>query len=161
MLFVVFQIGQDRYALDAGRVVQVVPLLALKRLPHAPKGVAGVFVYQGSPVPAVDLCELTLGRPAAEMLSTRIILVNFAAPGGEAHLLGLIAEKATEVLRKDPRDFVDSGINLKAAPYLGPVLADPKGPIHWLQEEHLVSGPVQKLLFASSPLVTPAAADRV
>ena len=76
MLFLLFQMGNDRYALEARRVVEVVPLLELKHLPQAPKGVAGIFNYRGHPVPAVDVSELTLGVPAVERLSTRIIIVH-------------------------------------------------------------------------------------
>ncbi len=153
MLFLLFQIGPDRYALDARKVVQVLPLVGIKRLPQAPKGVAGVFVFQGKPVPAVDLSELTIGQRAGNLLSTRIILINYSRPGGHDHLLGLIAEKATDVLRKEPQDFVNSGINMKAAPYLGPVLRDPKGPIQWFYEQQLLSAPVQQLLFNTPALM--------
>ena len=76
MLFLVFQIGNDRYAMDTSRIVEVIPFLALKRIPQAPKGVAGLFNYRGQPVPALDLCDLTLGQPAREHLSTRIIIVK-------------------------------------------------------------------------------------
>ena len=64
MLFLVFQLGKDRYALEARRVVEVVPLLGLKKVPQAPKAVAGIFNYRGRPVPAIDLCQLALGQPA-------------------------------------------------------------------------------------------------
>ena len=101
MLFLVCQMGRERYAVEASRIVEVVPLVSLKRLPQAPKGVAGVFNYRGQPVPAIDLCELTLGHKAAERLSTRIILVNYPDASGQNHLLGLIAEYATELLRKE------------------------------------------------------------
>ncbi len=159
MLFVVFQIGKDRYALDSSKVVQVLPLLQIKRLPQAPKGVAGVFMYRGKPVPAIDLSELTIGQPAPELLSTRIIVVNYEGPNGKAQALGLIAENATGWLRKEARDFVSSGIKIKNAPYLGPVLMDPKGPIQWLHEQRLLTGPVQKLLFSSPGLMEAAMAD--
>src|SRR5215471_14522815 len=76
MLFLLFQLGNDRYALEARRVVEAVPLLELTRLPQAPKGVAGIFNYRGHPVPAIDLCELTLGVAASERFSTRIIIVH-------------------------------------------------------------------------------------
>jgi len=158
MLFLLFQIGRDRYALDARKVVQILPLLHLKRLPHAPRGIAGVFMYRGTPVPAVDLTELTLGEPAAMRLSTRIILIQHATPGGQPHLLGLIAERATELLRKEPKDMVSSGIKIKAAPYLGPVLKDPSGPIQWVREDHLLTGAVQHLLFSTPALVDSAKA---
>ena len=35
MLFLLFQMGKDRYALEASRVVEVVPMLALNQLPQA------------------------------------------------------------------------------------------------------------------------------
>ena len=38
MLFLLFQLGNDRYALDASRVVEVLPLVELKHLPLAPRG---------------------------------------------------------------------------------------------------------------------------
>ena len=41
MLFLLFRLGHDRYALEARRVVEVVPLLALKKIPQAPRGVVG------------------------------------------------------------------------------------------------------------------------
>lgn len=152
MLFVLFQLGKDRYALEASRVVEVVPLLALKQLPQAPLGVAGIFNYRGRPVPAVDLCALTQGRPAGERLSTRIIVVNYPDASGACHLLGLIAERATETLRKDPQDFLDSGVKLDEAPYLGPILMEDNRPIQWIYEQRLLPEPVRNLLF-SQPAV--------
>jgi chemotaxis-related protein WspB len=153
MLFVLFQLGKDRYALEASHVVEVVPLLEMKRLPQAPAGVAGIFNYRGRPVPAVDLSTLTLGEPAAERFSTRIIIVNYADGAGKTHLLGLIAERATEMLRKDVKDFVDTGVRLGHAPYLGPILMDDQSPIQWIYEQRLLSEPVRKVLFAEPALL--------
>lgn len=148
MLFLLFQMGKDRYALEASRVVEVLPLVALKQLPQSPKGFAGLFNYHGRPVPALDLCQLTIGQPAAERLSTRIILINCPDGRGGHRLLGLIAENATEMLRRNARDFVDPGFKSKDAPYLGPVLLDPKGAIQWIHEQHLLSEHVRNVLFA-------------
>src|SRR5512137_1614377 len=105
MLFLLFQLGEDRYALEASHVVEVVPLLALKQIPHAPRAVAGLFNYRGRPVPAVDLCELALRQPAARRFSTRIMIVNYPDASGGSHLLGLIVEHATGTLRKESGDF--------------------------------------------------------
>jgi len=154
MLFLLFQLGKDRYALDASRVVEVAPLLAMKRLPQAPKGVAGIFNYRGRPVPAVDLCEMATGAPASERLSTRIIIVNYRHENGTEHLLGLIAENATETLRKNTKDWVDSGVTIGAAPYLGPVLLDSRGAIQWVNEQHLLGKPLRDLLFTETANVS-------
>jgi chemotaxis-related protein WspB len=153
MLFLLFQLGNERYALEASRVVEVVPLLALKELPQAPTGVAGIFNYRGRPVPAVDLGALTLGLPASERLSTRIIIVNYPDDRGTNHLLGLVAEHATELLRKDAKDFEDSGLRLDAAPYLGPIVMDGDSAIHWIYEQRLLPEPVRQLLFAEPPVL--------
>src|SRR5215216_5089516 len=101
MLFLLFQLGSERYALDAGQVVAVLPRLGVKAIPHAPSAVAGLCQYRGVPVPVIDLSALALGRPSANRLSTRIVLVQFPNPVGGPHLLGLLAERATETLRRD------------------------------------------------------------
>ena len=150
MLFLLFQLGKERYALQASGVVEVVPLLELKPLPQAPRGVAGIFNYRGRPVPAVDLCALTLGHPASERFSTRIIIVNYPDDRGTNHLLGLIAEHATEMLRKDVNEFLDSGVRLNAAPYLGPILMDNQSPVQWIYEQRLLPEPVRNLLFSAA-----------
>ena len=153
MLFLLFQLGSERYALDASRVVEVVPLLCLQRLPQAPPGVAGVFNYRGQPVPAVDLSQLTMGEPAQECLSTRIIIVNYPDREGRPHLLGLIAEHATETFRAEASDFIEHGMKV-GAPYLGPVFVGPKGPIQWVREQRLLSEPVRDSLFSAFAAAT-------
>ena len=57
-LFLLFRMEGDRYALDAREVVEVLPLLRLKRIPEAPEWVAGVFSHRGVLVPVLDLCAM-------------------------------------------------------------------------------------------------------
>lgn len=154
MLFLTFQLGRDRYAIEANRVLEVLPLLMLKRLPQSPAGVAGLFNLRGRPIAAIDLNELSFGRPAAQCLTTRIILIEHTDGKGRKHPLGLIAEQVTQTIRTEAKDFVNSGVTIARAPYLGPVLMDPAGPIQWLRTEYLVSEPVDQLLF-SEPAPAP------
>jgi chemotaxis-related protein WspB len=151
MLFVLFQLGKDRYALEASRVVEVVPLLALKRFPQSPRGMAGIFIYRGRPVPALDLCQLTMDRPAVEHLSTRIIIVNYSDTPEHEQMVGLIAERATETIRRERSDFVDTGVELSTAPFLGPVLMDDKGMIQLISAQKLLHQNLRELLFQNSP----------
>ena len=150
MLFLLFQVGLDRYALEASRVVEVVPLLELEHLSQAPAGVVGIFNYRGQPVPAVDLSALTLGRPASEHLSTRIIIVNHPDARGQDHLLGIIAEQATSIVRKENRDFSDPAAPLGVPPYLGPVILDDQGIIQRMDERHLLADNVRDMLFSDT-----------
>ena len=147
MLFLLFKIGGDRYAIEATRVLEVVPLLELKRLPHPLEGVTGVFNYRGQPVPAVDLSYITTGVPAAERLSTRIIVVNHEPATGKPQPVGLIAEQATETLQCNSSDFAERQAPPGAAPYLGPILPHERGSVQWVYEQRLLPEPVRQQLF--------------
>src|SRR5712692_2376248 len=147
MLFLVFQLGKDRYALDAGQVAEILPLVAVKQIPHAPVGVAGVFDCRGVPVPVIDLSQLTLGRPAEHRLSTRMVSVHYPDDNGNTRLLGLITEKVTETIRREPADFVDSGLSNERASYLGPVAADARGLVQWIDVSTLLPASVREVLF--------------
>lgn len=105
MLFLHFRIGEGSFALAAGRIVEIVPLVPLRRIRRGPDTVDlptdQTFEYRGQFVPVIDLCLLDLGRPARCRLSTRIIVVRM----GQGDLLGLIAEHATTMVQLDPQDF--------------------------------------------------------
>ncbi len=147
MLFLLFQLGKEAYALEAAEVHEVLPLVGLTEIPLSPRGVAGVFNYRGTPVPVLDLSELLLKRPAEPKLSTRIILVNYPDARGKKQLLGLIAEKSTETLRRGPGDFISSGLANEEAPYLGPVTPGPPGFIQWVRVDQLLPASLRDLLF--------------
>lgn len=154
MLFLLFQLGNDRYALEARRVVEVIPLVSFKRLSNTPAGVAGFFNYRGEAVPAIDLRALTQGDPSSERLSTRIIIVHYPDAERRPRLLGLIAEKATQTIRKESSEFTFTGIQTKSAAYLGPILVEGDQVIQWLHEDRLlpesVSGPLFQAQIAIS-----------
>jgi chemotaxis-related protein WspB len=147
MLFLLFQLGQDRYALDVGQVAEVLPLVSLKQIPQAPPAVAGIFDFRGAPVPVIDLSQTALARPAQRRLSTRIILAHYPDGNGGKRLLGLLAEKVTQTMRREPSDFVAAGVDNDDAPYLGPVASDARGLIQWVEVDQLLTPAVRNLLF--------------
>ncbi len=132
MLVLLFQLGADRYALDATRIAEVLPLVVIRPVPHAPAGVAGVFDYRGEPVPVVDISMVVLGRPAERQLSTRLLVIDPPDPLRGSRRIGLIAEKATQTVRRERTDFVDSGVSNERAAYLGPIMRDAGGFVQWI-----------------------------
>ena len=76
MLLLTFTAGANRYAVDVARVVEVVPRVELRKIPHAPAFLAGLLGYRGKVVPVIDLGLLLDVAPCRDCLSTRIILVN-------------------------------------------------------------------------------------
>ncbi|HKY40188.1 MAG TPA: chemotaxis protein CheW [Polyangiaceae bacterium] len=155
MLFLLFRLGNDRYALPAATIAQVMPLVTLKEIPHALAGVAGVFNYRGESVPAIDLSQLALGRSATWSLTTRIVLVRYVDGRGAERKLGLIAECATEMLRCEASDFATTGVGGDAAPYLGPVTADGRGLIQWIEVSRLLPAALRDTLFNDIALSVP------
>ena len=64
MLFLLFKLDDDRYAIEADKVASVLPLVTAKKIPHAPAAIAGAFTHRGEAIPLMDLSRLTLGRAA-------------------------------------------------------------------------------------------------
>ena len=147
MLFLVFELGKDRYAIEASQVVEILHQVNFKQIPRAPAGVAGILDYHGAPVPLIDLSELALGRPSRKWMSTRIILVKYLAIADERRLLGLLAEQATETLRRGEEDFSGTGLEVSGAPYLGPVTADAEGIVQRIEIQRLLSEELRSQLF--------------
>ncbi|MHC8288526.1 chemotaxis protein CheW [Pseudomonas sp. XS1P51] len=152
-LFLVFRVGNERYALQAIEVAEVLPRLPLRPIAQAPAWVAGVFAYRGAVVPVIDLSALTFGEPAQARTSTRLVLVNYRPDEtAQAQLLGLILEQATDTLRCNPADFRPYGLDNRQAPYLGPVCEDAQGLLQWVRVADLLDEQVRALLFPSPPL---------
>lgn len=142
-LFLLFRIGNERYALEASRVEAVLPLLPLKPVPGAPEGIVGVINYHGAAVPVVDLQAMLLGLGTAPRLSTRLFLVRY---GSEARLIALMVGMATESIPLNPADFQPSGVT--GALCLGPVITLPRGIVQRIDPGAILTPEVSERLWA-------------
>jgi chemotaxis-related protein WspB len=147
MLVLIFEVGDDRYGLDACNVVEVVPAVLLRQLPQPPECFAGLFSYRGMLVPVIDLAQLVHARASREYLSTRIIVVRCPGAAESGPLLGLRAERVTETLRISGEDLTTPPIHLASAPYLGQIARGREGMIQCIRTEHLVPRPLLEALF--------------
>jgi chemotaxis-related protein WspB len=101
MLLSVFSIGLARYALKPEPIVEVLPLIHIEPIPHAPPEVAGSCNYRGVPVLVLDLCRIVGQPPAQPLLSTRLIIVRQGQ-----QLFAILAAGFSETVRVDPKDFI-------------------------------------------------------
>jgi chemotaxis-related protein WspB len=147
MLFLLFELGGDRYAFDAATIAEVQALTDVKAIPGAPAWVAGVTERHGEPVPVIDLAQLALGRPSQPWRSTRLVFVHYRAAHEAPRLLGLVVERATQTRRIERERFADSGIATPHARWLGPVASDELGLIQWIDVQQMLSDDVKALLF--------------
>ncbi len=181
MLLLTFTAGSNRYAVDVVRVVEVVPRVELRALPHAPAFVAGLLGYRGMVVPVIDLGLLLGTQPCQERLSTRIILVN-TAPGDHnrqkqigddasqnskgkgsdrgqsVELLGLVAEHVSELTSAAPEQTVPLPLSLPQAPYLGAVVRPEEGIVQLIMVEKLRESVLREVFFEQT--VAPAEPSR-
>lgn len=146
MMYVLFSIGNDRFALDTSHIVEVVPRVELWQIPKAPLYVAGLFRYRGRLVPVLDLCQLMQGQPCPVRLSTRILLVHYPGEDGVSQILGLMVERVTDTLTSHEVTFAPAGITAEDAPYLQDIATDAHGIIHRLRVEALLPAPVRVAL---------------
>jgi chemotaxis-related protein WspB len=132
MLILLFYIGEAVYTVKCEKVREIAPMVTLKPVPHTPDFFAGFFNYRGTVVPVIDLCRLIQGCPCRMRLSTRIILVDYSGKGDRSDIIGLIAERVTETVRKPEDAFVFSGIRSADAPYLGGIVMEQKKMIQYI-----------------------------
>ena len=151
MLLLVFRVADETYAVEAGRVVEVVPRVALRTLPHAPDALAGMFRYRGRVVPVIDLGVLLGAGPCPPRLSTRIIVVDDLMPARGTARLGLIAEHVNDVRRVADDRVVPQARLLGQNPYLGPIVSDDSGLIPLIAVERILAGPLRGALAEAAP----------
>jgi chemotaxis-related protein WspB len=147
MLFLLFQIGKERYCLEVSRVVVVVPLVLFKPIPHAPLYVSGLFNYRGTIVPVIDLSALLYDNPCKPLLSTRIILVDYVNTNGDHHTLGLLAEHVTETISRKAEEFRSPGIEVEGSRFLGDVAFTDDGMVQRVEIERILPESLQGYLF--------------
>lgn len=126
MLVLTFQVGGIPYAVPVRQVIEVVPKVALRPVPHAPPSLIGLLRYRGEAVPVVDLGLLLGGAACEDRLDTRILLVG-SAPGGGDGRLGLVAERVNELAEVDSGRPAMQTPRMLQAPYLGQVFETPTG----------------------------------
>jgi chemotaxis-related protein WspB len=166
MLLLTFTAGANRYAVDVARVVEVVPRVELRSIPHAPEFLAGLLGYRGKMVLVIELGLLLDVGPCRDCLSTRIILVN-DSPGDQnrrtqdqkgsieetreartnlklaPNLLGLVAEQVSDLTYVRPEQIIPAPVRLAQTPYLGPIVQTDQGIVQLIMVEKVREASLQ------------------
>jgi chemotaxis-related protein WspB len=148
-LHLLIRLGEDRFAIDAEVVVEVIPLVRLRALLGAPAGSSGVMIFRGEAIPVVDLSVIATGAATPERLMTRIVIVRYEhqSANGASTLLGLLVPEVLEVTHLDSGSFETLALSADGAPYLGPVLVTPNGVVQLVNVSALLSAELRRALF--------------
>jgi chemotaxis-related protein WspB len=146
MLFLLFRLGEDPYAVDARQVVEILPVVNWKTVPQTVPGVLGVINYHRRMVPLLDLSQCVIGEPSRLLMSTRIVLIEYGEEQGGTHYLGLLVEEAVRTFQGSLDNFAATGIKVESAPYLGPVITSEDATIQFVDVERLLPSEVKRQL---------------
>lgn len=153
MQLLTFTAGGLMYAIGARTVVEVLPTVPVRPVPHLPDYVLGMIAYRGRMIPVIDLPRRLTGAPARPLLSTRLIVVEVAGTaggeGGPARL-GLIAENMVSTVGSEDAETVFPQMQLDSAPYLGRILRLGGQTVHMLVVERLLPSGVASGLLAAA-----------
>lgn len=155
MIFLVFEMDGNPFALAADRIHRIIPFVSTRKLPRAPESVAGLLEYRGASVPVLDLSILMGFGPSPVNLSTRTILTHYmdsesSKPRG---LLGLVAPEAIETIKISPSALTSKGIDIRDAPYLGAIASTEGQFIQTLDLDSILPEELKKSLFAESETI--------
>ena len=149
MLILGVSIGSEQYGIEAIRVLEVVPLIPLKKVPLADASIKGLFNYRGQPTPVIDLCQLFEQRPCSDNLSTRIVIVNYQQDSDTPRAVGFIAEHITDVMRCQPDEMRNSGITDSSNAFLGPIYSGNNGMVQLIDTDKLLPESISHQLLQS------------
>ncbi|MFM7205518.1 MAG: chemotaxis protein CheW [Planctomycetaceae bacterium] len=153
MQLLTFTVAGQTYAIESRRVIEVLPLVPARPIPHTPDYIRGIFTYRGRLVPLVDLAvRLAVGK-LQERLSTRVIVVEYAPGGREPQQLGLVAENVISIRSAAEAEASLPPLEFRDAAFLGRILRIGGRTIQLLAVEHLLPSEVSSGLFPAPPTV--------
>jgi purine-binding chemotaxis protein CheW len=95
--YLTFTLDDEVFALDIGKVREVLDFRSITRVPKTPEFMRGVINLRGSVVPVVDL-RLKFGLTRTEQMAHTCIIIVEVAVDGETAVLGALADSVEEVL---------------------------------------------------------------
>jgi purine-binding chemotaxis protein CheW len=99
--YLTFTLAEELFALDIGKVREVLDYTTVTRVPGTPEFMRGVINLRGSVVPVVDI-RLKFGMPASEAGVNSCIIIVEVAVDGDNTVLGALSDAVQEVLELEP-----------------------------------------------------------
>jgi chemotaxis-related protein WspB len=150
MLLLKFQAGSSLFAVDSKQVVEVTPWVNLRPIPLAAPYMKGLFHYRGRVVPVVDLAGLMGAAACQPRLSTRIIVTERSAAGAERSLVGLLAERVSDLVKVADNRFVAPSEAMNSVSFLGPLVETESGLVQLILVDQVVPEALDRALRGST-----------
>jgi chemotaxis-related protein WspB len=135
MLLIMCHAGANRFAFESRDVLEVLPRVNLHRLPDSPPWLAGLMIFRGSPIPVIDLTQLTQSVPCPNRLSSRIAVLQMVLKQSPQRI-GVLAEQMG--INEFNADQKHSGAEAGGQTALGKLCLDEQGVFQIIDPTSLV-----------------------
>ena len=149
MLYLIFELSDQLYAIGSNEIVEIIPNVELTTIPKSPDYLKGVFNYRGAMVPVIDMSVMTGGPNTSDKLSTKIMIVNYNPVKNVEKILGLMSENIIGTEFIDDSLITESGVDLDDAKYLGNIAVMDKKSIQLITTNKLLTKDAEKILFSA------------
>lgn len=102
--YLTFRLGEESFAVDVGKVREILDFSGVTKVPQTPIFMRGVINLRGSVVPVLDL-RLKFGMNCTEQTADSCIIVVEMALGGDLLVLGMLADAVQEVIELAPEQI--------------------------------------------------------
>jgi purine-binding chemotaxis protein CheW len=98
--YLTYKLGEEVFALDIGRVREVLDFTTITKVPRTPEFMRGVINLRGTVVPVVDL-RIKFGMPKTEKTVDACVIITEVTVNGETTILGALADSVQAVMDLD------------------------------------------------------------
>jgi purine-binding chemotaxis protein CheW len=98
--YLTFKLDQELFAVDIGKVREVLEFTTMTKVPRTPDFMRGVINLRGNVVPVVDM-RLKLGLTMTEKTVDTCVVISEVSVDGENTVLGALVDSVQEVLDLD------------------------------------------------------------
>lgn len=109
--YMTFQLAAEEYGLEILKVLEIIGLMEITRVPRTREFIRGVINLRGKVIPVVDL-RLKFGMERCEATDQTVIIVVHCNVDGRPLTMGLLVDQVLEVLSID-------AAQIEPAPSLG------------------------------------------
>ena len=95
--YLTFKLADEIFALDIGKVREVLDFTTVTKVPRTPDFMRGVINLRGSVVPVVDL-RLKFGMDATEKTVNTCVIIAEVTVDNDTTILGALADSVQEVI---------------------------------------------------------------
>lgn len=102
--YLTYKLGDEVFALDIGKVREVLDFTTVTKVPQTPEFMCGVINLRGSVVPVIDM-RLKFGMSKTEQTVNTCIIITEVTMDDETTVLGALADSVQEVLDLGPEQI--------------------------------------------------------